>query len=109
MHICDDSAACTTDCETQIATTVAESAEELEADIGHMSSVNHGQLASDLEACLLGYLFEPAGIVDYLPNYLVFKVNLYKGYVDAENREDFFGSVRNGRRAGFFEKLPQYP
>ena len=84
-----------------------EIAGELEADGELTHHVDHKQLAADMETFLIESLFELAKIEDFLPDHLIFKTNLYKGYIDDKKKESFFGRVNSVRRAEFFEYLPQ--
>ena len=91
------------------ATKMLEIAKQLEADPALSGQVDHNWLAGELEGYLLQSFFKLAMMEDYLPDDLVFKLNLYKGYMETDdiNKACFFSSANNVRRAEVFEFLPQ--
>ena len=91
------------------ATKMLEIAEQLEADPALSGQVDHNWLAGELEGYLLQSFFKLAMMEGCLPDDLVFKLNLYKGYMETDdiNKACFFASTHNVRRAEVFEFLPQ--
>ena len=90
------------------ATKMLELAEELQSDAALAEHLRHDFLAADLETHLLDAFSGLAKVEDYLPDDVVFKLNLLEGCRrSGDGTSSFFSSARNIRRAEFFELIPQ--
>ena len=87
------------------ATVMLEMAREMERYPDLSEQVDHKRLVAELGAYLIKSFCELAKIDEFLSDHLVFKLNLIAGYMEADNKSNYFGSEYNVRRAEHFELL----
>ena len=86
-------------------TAMHEIAADMEKYADLAKQVDGKHLATELGTYLIRCFCELAKIEEFLADHLVFKLNLIAGYMESENKRDYFANVSNVHRAEFFEVL----